>query len=325
MAVQYRSRKSTNKPKAPNKPLPTKICKVCDKSKKINEYYKVESVLYPDGVMDVCSDCLKESIDPENIDDVVGVLRQMNKPFIQEVWDSSVETAQKLKSKPHPFGEYMKKINSLKQYKDKTFKDSEDVIVVSDMYDENLQKVYRDDGKEIRFDPELITKWGNNYNQFELLKLEKFYQEMSLQYDIGTEIQKSLLRQLAKVNLEMDRALENGDHKTYKDLVSSQNTIMTSAGFRPIDRKNISDETGLSSFSEVWAEIEKEGFVPQGLVDYEEDDIDDMLKYYVQGIQRFAGTAVSDEIDPDWRETVAEWDEEDTYYEDGEEDAGANS
>ena len=128
---------------------------------------------------------------------------------------------------------------------------------------------------------------------------------MSLQYDISTEIQKSLLRQLAMISLEMDKSLKDGDHKTYNDLVRSQNTIMQSAGFRPIDKKNISDETGLGSFSEVWAEIEKEGFVPKGLAGYEPDDIDDMLLYYIQGMQRFTGSAVSTELeDPDWRETA---------------------
>lgn len=285
--------------------MPTKICKVCDKSKKINEFYKVDSVLYPDGAMDVCSDCLKDGIDPDNIDEVVGVLRQMNKPFIMDVWENSVESSNKLKSKPHPFGEYMQKINSLKQYQGKTFKDSEDVFVVSDMYDENLSVIETSNGEKIKFDPQLIMKWGDTYTQNELLRLEKFYQEMSLQYDISTEIQRSLLRQLAMISLEMDKSLKAGDHKTYNDLVRSQNTIMSSAGFRPIDKKNISDETGLGSFSEVWAEIEKEGFVPKGLSDYEPDDIDDMLLYYIQGMQRFTGSAVSTELeDPDWRETA---------------------
>ena len=93
---------------------------------------------------------------------------------------------------------------------------------------------------------------------------------------------------------------------------------MQSAGFRPIDKKNISDETGLGSFSEVWAEIEKEGFIPQGLADYEPDDIDDMLLYYIQGMQRFTGSAVSTELeDPDWRETaeIMRDDLEGEYYE----------
>lgn len=317
MSVQYRKRKNTGT-KSPTKPMPTKICKVCDKSKKINEFYKVDSVLYPDGAMDVCSDCLKEGMDPNNVDEVVGVLRQMNKPFISEVWDNSVESSKKLKSKPHPFGEYMQKINSLKQYKEKTFKDSEDVFVMSDMYDENLSVIETSDGKEIKFDPQLIMKWGDSYTQMELLRLEKFYQEMSLQYDISTEIQRSLLRQLAMISLEMDKSLKGGDHKTYNDLVRSQNTIMASAGFRPIDKKNISDETGLGSFSEVWAEIEKEGFVPQGLVDCPRDDIDDMLLYYIQGMQRFTGSAVSTELeDKDWRETaeIMRDDLEGEYYE----------
>ena len=317
MSVQYRNRKATGK-KSPTKPMPTKICKVCDKSKKINEFYKVDSVLYPDGAMDVCSDCLKDGIDPDNVDEVVGVLRQMNKPFIMDVWENSVESSEKLKSKPHPFGEYMQKINSLKQYQGKTFKDSEDVFVVSDMYDENLSVIETSDGEEIRFDPQLIVKWGDTYTQNELLRLEKFYQEMSLQYDISTEIQRSLLRQLAMISLEMDKSLKAGDHKTYNDLVKSQNTIMSSAGFRPIDKKNISDETGLGSFSAVWAEIEKEGFVPQGLADYPRDDIDDMLLYYIQGMQRFTGSAVSTELeDKDWRETaeIMRDDLEGEYYE----------
>lgn len=306
MAVQVRTKKAS-RAKSPQSQIATKICKVCDKSKKINEYYKVDSVLYPDSIMDVCSECLKDNIDYENMDDVVGVLRQMNKPFIKDVWENAVEHSEKLKTKPHPFGEYMKKINSLKQYKDKSFKDSEDVFTASDLYDENLSSIERDDGEEIKFSPHLIAKWGDNYTQIELLKLEKFYQEMSLQYDIVTEIQKSLLRQLAIINVEMDRALKDGEHKRYNDLVRSQNTIMQSAGFRPIDKKNITDETGLGSFSEVWAEIEKEGFVPRGLVDCEPDDIDDMLLYYMQGMQRFSDSQVSTELpDPEWRETVSE-------------------
>lgn len=304
MSVQYRNRKSTSK-KSPTKPIPTKICKVCDKTKKISEFYKVDSVLYPDGAMDVCSDCLKDGIDPNNVDEVVGVLRQMNKPFITDVWEKSVESSEKLKSKPHPFGEYMQKINSLKQYQGKTFKDGDESFTASDMYDEGLSVMEISNGEKIKFDTSLIIKWGETYTQNELLRLEKFYQEMSLEYDISTEIQKSLLRQLAMISLEMDKALKSGDYKTYNDLVRSQNTIMSSAGFRPIDKKNISDETGLGSFSEVWAEIEKEGFVPSGLVDYPKDDIDDMLLYYIQGMQRFTGSAVSTELDdPDWRETA---------------------
>lgn len=133
MAVQHRTRKS-NKAKSPSKPMPTKICKVCDKSKKINEFYKVDSKLHPDGRMDVCTECLKEGMDPNDLEEIVGVLRQMNKPFIREVWDSAVESSSKLKSKPHPFGEYMRNINSLKQYKGKTFKDSEEVFAVISRY-----------------------------------------------------------------------------------------------------------------------------------------------------------------------------------------------
>lgn len=311
MAVQVRTKNKPNDKSSQSQTISTKVCKVCEKNKKMNEFYSVDSVLYPDGRMDVCSDCLKESIDASSTSDVVAVLRQMNKPFIKEVWDTSVETSQKLKSKPHPFGEYMKKINSLKQYKEMTFKDSQDSIAISDLYDESLSSIERDDGEKINFDPQLIAKWGENYSQFQILKLEKFYQEMSMQYDISTEVQKGLLRQLSMINQELDEAMKAKDFKTYNDLTKTHNLVMTSAGFRPIDKRNIADETGLGSFSEVWAEIEKEGWVPNDLVDYEPDDIDDMLLYFVQGMQRFTGSAVSTELeDPEWRDVAQDMREE---------------
>lgn len=306
MAVQIRTKKQPNK-KSPQSHITTKVCKVCEKSKKTNEFYKVESVLYPDGIMDVCSECLKKDINPENQVEVVSVLRQMNKPFIKEVWENAIENSSKLKTKPHPLGDYMQKINSLKQYRNMTFQDSKGIDANDDMYDESLSMIKREDGEKILFSTSLITKWGNNYSQLELLRLEKFYQDMTLQYDIVTGVQKNLLRQLAIISVEMDRALQNGDYKTYSDLVRSQNTIMTSAGFRPIDKRDITDETGLGSFSEVWAEIEKEGFIPKGLVDYEPDDIDDMLLYFIQGMQRFTEVQVSNELeDKEWRETAKE-------------------
>lgn len=310
MAVQNRTRK-TSTAKSP-KSQATKVCKICQKNKNINEFYKVDSPLYPDGTMDICSDCIKESVDPNDIDEVINILRQMNKPFVKDVWESSVEESSKLKTKPHPLGRYMGKINSLKQYREMTFKDSKDNLSVVDVYDNELNEIELDNGETLKFSTKLAVKWGENYTQLEILRLEKYYLDMISHFKIETPNDISQLKQLAKIDIALDRAMGEGDFNTHKDLVASQDKLMKSAGFTAKDRRDAVEETGLGSFGEVWAEIEREeGFIPPKLVDYEPDDIDDMLLYYTQGIMRFTDHPVPNELeDPNWREVAQEFRED---------------
>lgn len=281
-----------------------KKCVSCGKEKATMYFYKVDSPLFPDGMLNTCRDCIRETIDPNDLNDVVAFLRQIDKPFIEKYWNEA------LNSKNNPIGEYMRMINSLPQLKGKTFDDSDRVeglgtvneIVSSKMSDE----IETESGEKIKFDESLINKWGLGYTKHEYLKLEKFYQDMLMSYEVETANHKQMLMQLAKLSLDMDKLLMQKDYSNYEKVHKVYDSLLKSAGFRPIDRRNGSESTGLFSFSQVWAEIEKEGFIPPKMIDYPPDDIDYMLLYYIQFVQRLVGKSVSTEPPKNWREEVKE-------------------
>lgn len=280
---------------------PKKTCSSCGRSKVYNKFYKVESPLFADGMLNICSDCIREQIDIEDIESVVGFLQQIDKPFVQKYWDEAINSGR------YPLGEYIRKVNSLTQLRNTSFKDS-DGFDESGNVSLNSDSVEREDGKIIQYSDSLVHRWGAGYKKYEYLKLEKFYQDMMLSYEVKTANHKQMLKQLAKLSVEMDNLLNAKDYQNYSKVSDTFDKLLKSSGFRPIDRKNGSDATGIYSFSQIWAEIEKDGFVEPEMIDYPKDDIDNMLLYYIQFVQRLVGKPVSVAPPENWRDEVADKD-----------------
>jgi hypothetical protein len=287
-----------------NKEKPEKKkCSSCNKQRTYSFFYKVDSPMFPDGMINICSHCVREQVDIEDMESVISFLRQIDKPFIQSYWDKSV------KGKKYPLGTYIAKINSLHQVSDKNFDStnesgigtSNDVqaIAVPDV-------IETEEGETIHFTESLISKWGIGFKKHEYLQLEKFYQDMMTSYEVHTANHKQMLMKIAKLSVEMDKLLSIKDYPNYQKVSSVYNTLIDSAGFAPKNKKNGADATGMTSFSQVWAEIEKEGFVQPKMIDYPKDDIDYMLMFFVQFAQRFAGREAWSEPNTNWREEVVE-------------------
>lgn len=283
---------------------PKKHCQGdCKKERALNFFYKVDSPLFPDGHLNICRDCLRDSIDVDDVQEVIDFLRQIDKPFHKQEWDKALDK----RDKRHPIGSYIKTL-SLQQYKGETFKDSDGV---EGAFNVDLKSIKSDDeikteaGEVITFDEKLfVSRWGVGYKKYEYLSLEKFYQDMLDSYEVVTANHKKMLIQLAKLTLEMDRLLSAQDFTNYQKVSNVYDNLLKSAGFRPVDRKNGAESTGIFSFSQVWAEIEKEGFVPPKMVEYPKDDVDYMLLYYIQFTQRLVGKSVSTEPPKNWRDEV---------------------
>ena len=107
---------------------PQKICSLCNESKKITEFYKVNTPLSSDGLSLFCKECtIKQCIDKDGILDLERfkvILRQMDRPFIQTVLDAAVSEYEN-RWIPLGGGEvnqtpivtmYFKNISSLPQY-----------------------------------------------------------------------------------------------------------------------------------------------------------------------------------------------------------------
>lgn len=295
---------STRKKK---EPTPKKQCSSCSKEKATTFFFKVDSPLFPDGMINTCRDCVRAQVDVTDMEQVISFLRQIDKPFDQKYWDEAT------KSKNHPLGEYIRKVNSLNQVKNKSFDDSQVVGIGTalDVQASQLsEKIEREDGEIIEYSDSLVSRWGIGYQKHEYLRLEKYYQDMMMSYEVKETNHKHMLKQLAKLSVEADNALARKDFTQYGKINKEYDILLKGAGMRPVDKKSGAEATGLFSFSQVWAEIEKEGFVPPKLIEFKKDDIDYMLMYYQQFVERLVDKPVTTEPDTEWRDEVMEYEPE---------------
>lgn len=308
--------------KTPNKELKTPKLKCegqCKLEKQETRFYKSDSPLFPSGRINICSTCASKEIDENDIETVIKFLRQIDKPFIESVWNGAVL------HKNNSLGEYMRQINSL-SYRGKTFEDSDNMNGMGKTSDIQSAKINVDTIDTVKgvleYSDDLISKWGIGYKKHEYLQMEKFYVDMKETHEINTSIHIDQLKQLAYLSVERDRLRQSGEWGDYERISKTMELMLKSAGFRPIDRKSGAEATGIFSFAQVWAEIEKEGFITPNMVEYDKDDIDYMLLYFVQFTQRLVGKSVSVSPPSNWRNEIVE--DEDLvsakYFEDTEYD-----
>lgn len=279
-----------------------KKCQECKKEKVSDAFYKVNNNnMFPDGMINICSVCVRKNVDIDDIQQVIKFLREVDKPYIEKYWDEAVHSGN------YPLGEYIRKANSLNQLKNKTFEDSDGYNGygrIDTFHDAEINEVETVEGEKIEYSVELPQKWGVGYTKEEYLMMEKFYKDMMETHDIVTPTHMDMLRQLAYLSIDRDRLRQKHEWTSYKNISDAMDKMIKSSGFTPADRKSSIEESGMNSFSEIWANIEQDGFIPPKVIDFPKDDIDHMLLYYIQFAQRLVGQSTSNKPPKDWRDEV---------------------
>lgn len=259
-------------------------------------------MLFPDGKLNVCTECVKKDIDFDNLNQVINFLRQIDRPFYSKQWEKA-----KAKGSTNPLSAYLSIVSVLKQYSDKKFDDSDGIVSSNQIIGKMDSMTAEDDsGEMIVINDSIMRKWGTNfgYTVEQYIKLEQFYRNMKKSYEINTPTLEVMLMDICRLNVDKETLLSERNYGDYERVSRAFNKSMTDAGFRPIDKKDALDEMGLSSFGEVVAQVERTGFIPPKRIDYEKDDIDMMLLYYIQWAQHFTNSAVDTEPNENWREQV---------------------
>lgn len=128
-------------------------CCLCDTHKTRDKFYVSTDPLNQSGVTPICKDCAKklalsigkDKIEHEpNKESVQLALRYLNKPFLEDLWDSSVLESENLaagKVKSNPWVAYAKNV-AMGQYNGLTYVDSDSIIFDSSKSEqvENSQK-----------------------------------------------------------------------------------------------------------------------------------------------------------------------------------------
>jgi hypothetical protein len=282
-----------------------KRCNGCQKEKLLQDFYTSSSIMFADGRVPLCKKCLKDMIDENDIDSVKTTLQRIDKPFIAKVWKSAEE------SESDTVGTYFRMINSLQQYKNATWADSDfegenETGIYKHRFDDvdEIDEIVTDNGT-IKLTKEIALKFGSGYSNREYLQMEKFYKDMCMTHDIDTPQLKKQLIYLCKLQVWMDRALEQGNDTAFKNYNDRYEKILDSSGFKPKDRKSSSESSGIRSFSVIFEEVEKNGYVEPKPIEERMDLVDLAILAHLNYVRQLLGHEKLAEVPEDIHEALA--------------------
>lgn len=218
------------------------VCSSCGLSKEpTRDYYSSTSPFHKHtGRLHVCKDCFWNYIE-DDVEKFKNGLRMIDKPYLSELFKSSIEEAER--QGRHALKIYMKNV-MMPQYRGFTWADSE--FAQNDV--EFQIKENKDTEVSLSIDlSHLEKKWGK-YNDKDLEYLENFYIEYSHSYATDTPVQINLYRNLAKVHLQAEKELSEGNIKAFKDLMELSSKLHNDGNIKPIQSTGANDDKGLSTY-----------------------------------------------------------------------------
>lgn len=239
--------------------MATKIkCLKCEKEKSDTSanFYVNNNDLITNKKIPICKACvqdyIKNSPDNQKFDRSIELLSFLNRPFIRDLW-LDVD-----------WGDYIRQVSSLPQYKSLHFKDS-DIInrnsnrsnVENTQENEDLSLEQVSPPSEFKVTPEMKKTWGNTASTEDIEYLENFYFEYFNTYSTDTPVQRNLYRNIAKIHLQAEKELGGGNIKVYKDLMELSSKLHNDGNIKPIQSTGANDDKGLSSYGLWINEVEQ--------------------------------------------------------------------
>lgn len=239
--------------------LKTKTKKICDNCKReiaSSNFYNTNSVLSTDGKLNICKICVKSMIDYNNMETIYKILQLLDIPFVYSYWRSAKE-----KAPEDPWSVYIRIANSkMNEFKNGTWKDSKFEPESINPVKLNMDNIV-DNYSSYKPTPEVVNRWGK-YSNEEYFKLEQFYWDMKEKNKIETPQEETYLKKLALISMKMDIELEAGHYDESKKLGDLFSKYMGDSQFRTMDKTGADRTGGLRGFGQIYAEVEKDDFIP---------------------------------------------------------------
>lgn len=220
-----------------------------------SDFYAVNN-----GIADrlhICRDCCIEIVDDlvnnkgcslyEAIYRLCGMTGLLyNKTLANGVVSSALE---KDRTTKNVLASYFNSIATLPQYKNKTFLDS-DFMTVNDLTrDPETRALIESQATD-------IIKWGVGYSREDYQRLNALYNQWASGTSQDTITQKSLTKDLCKVDLRLEKAAVKGGD--IKDLLNQKQSLIKALAIDPQTLlKNRQENEAIESFGAWVAEIEK--------------------------------------------------------------------
>lgn len=235
--------------------IPKAKCYRCKNNLPETEYFKMAN-----GVVDrlhICKDCCTEIVDDFVEKDKCSIFEGIyklcaltgtvySKNLVHGVVAAAIEKDRTTRNILHS---YYKKLSELPAFKNKSFLDSDfDTI------------------DELKKDPETIAlienqsadivKWGQGFSREDYQRLNALYAQWASGTSQDTITQKSLTKDLCKIDLRLEKAAVKG--ADIKDLLNQKQSLIKALAIDPQTLlKNKQDNEAIESFGAWVAEIEK--------------------------------------------------------------------
>ncbi|MBL4950997.1 hypothetical protein JK635_01925 [Neobacillus sp. YIM B02564] len=282
-----------------SKKVERKTCLECGKEQRATEFYKHDAPIYQDKKYPICKTCIKSKLkldDPMSsiaIESVKDVMLQMNKPFILELWISSIDEAKKT-GKKDIFGLYKKNVDQ--NNADGTWKDS--IFEIQEIRENNVKEtINTSKNLKVELTDDLINKWGYGYSNEEYLAFERKYNMLKNNYQEKTAMHTEALLTYIRYRVKEEMSTAMNDMKSAKEWGQLAQKAAKDAKINPsqLSKSDLSD--GLDTFGQLTRTVEQAVDIIPILPQFKErpqDKVDFTIWCYINYIRDLKGLPLAE-------------------------------
>ena len=279
-----------------------KYCVTCQRERSILFFYNSYNSFHTDGKSPMCKDCLINKIDLNDINTVFSILRQLDRPFLEDIWIISNKPEVKGLyggKSSNFFGTYMKNI-SMPQYRNLKWVDS-----YLGNYDDKNSNIPEKENKGLdmsieleteeiktKITKEIIDRWGEGYQDEEYRNFERKYNMLRNNYQEKTAMHREALLTYVRYRVKEEMATALGRYKEAKEWGTLAKGAADAAKINPsqLSRADLSD--GLDTVGQIVKAVESTMDIIEILPKFKkepQDSVDLTLFFYINYIRRLNG------------------------------------
>ena len=209
------------KPKT--KSPPKKLCERCEKLKATNDFYNGDKMFFPSGKLNVCKECALKTVEENGHEGLLGLLRMINKPFYQDLFKDDV-------------GDYIRMMNSMPQYKNVGFIQSDTLAKLVDVSSIKRAKATQLSEEDLR---ESEDFWGIGKTERDYIWLNNEFSGYLSKYEVDSKTLEDLITEICLTRLDIRTRRENSQDVDKQ--IKTLNELLTAANLKPVQ------ETGAQS------------------------------------------------------------------------------
>lgn len=262
-------------------------CSSCDEMKQSSEFLPTKVWHYKDKVFPVCTSCLRRHYVELNWDwDAVSLFCQtIDIPFVPAEFERlhEINGDNVLPIYVRMFSEIEYSSLEWKPYYDKYME-----LLRKNQLELELPTVsdsYYDD---------LRLRWGMHHEEEALRYMEGLYNGLLASQNVNGDLSRDQAQKLCKISWAIEERIAAG--LDFDKLIGSYEKIIKISDFTP---KNMRSDSDFSSFGEVYAWLEKRGWINPHLTNLKKDPIDELITNTSAFAQRLYinETGVAEEIE----------------------------